>query len=65
LAEEGPDDEDLVNKINPPPIMHHRENRLVKSIVKGSKLNLSQKVGQPVSKSKFLAKTSGQTSQLS
>ena len=27
LAEEGPDEEDLVNKINPPPIMHHRENR--------------------------------------
>jgi hypothetical protein len=25
LAEEGPDEEDLVNKINPPPIMNHRE----------------------------------------
>jgi hypothetical protein len=24
LAEEGPDDEDLVNKINPPPIMNHK-----------------------------------------
>jgi hypothetical protein len=27
LAEEGPDEEDLVNKINPPPITNHRENR--------------------------------------
>jgi hypothetical protein len=27
LAQEGPDDEDLVNKINPPAIMNHRENR--------------------------------------
>ena len=45
LSEEGPDEEDLINKINPPPIMNHRENRQVKSIVKGSKLNLSQKVG--------------------
>lgn len=25
LAEEGPDEEDLVNKINPPPIMNHKE----------------------------------------
>ncbi len=24
LAEEGPDDEDLVNKVNPPPITLHR-----------------------------------------
>ena len=27
LAEEGPDEEDLVNKINPPAIKHHRESR--------------------------------------
>lgn len=39
LAEEGPDEEDLVNLVNPPKIMHHRENRTVKSIAKGSKLN--------------------------
>jgi hypothetical protein len=39
LAEEGPDEEDLVNKVNPPPIMNHKETRLLKSIVKGSKLN--------------------------
>ena len=25
LSEEGPDEEDLINKINPPPIMNHRE----------------------------------------
>jgi hypothetical protein len=41
LAEEGPDDEDLINKINPPMIMNHRENRQLKSIVKGSKTILS------------------------
>lgn len=39
LAEEGPDEEDLVNLVNPPKIMHHRENRTVKSIAKGTKLN--------------------------
>ncbi|CDW80771.1 UNKNOWN [Stylonychia lemnae] len=44
LAEEGPDDEDLVNKINPPPIMNHKEKRQVKSIVKGSRLNHTQKL---------------------
>jgi len=27
LAEEGPDEEDLVNLVNPPPIMNHKENR--------------------------------------
>lgn len=27
LAEEGPDEEDLINKMNPPPIRNHRENR--------------------------------------
>lgn len=43
LAEEGPDEEDLVNKFNPPPIMNHRENRNCRSIVKGSRLNLAQK----------------------
>ena len=41
LAEEGPDEEDLVNLVNPPRINHHRENRTPKSIAKGSKLNLS------------------------
>lgn len=41
LAEEGPDEEDLVNLVNPPKITHHYENRLVKSIAKGSKLNQS------------------------
>lgn len=39
LSEEGPDDEDLINKINPPAIMNHKESRLLKSIVKGSRLN--------------------------
>ena len=42
LAEESADEDDLVNKINPPMIMNHRDNqKLVKSIVKGSKLNLA------------------------
>ena len=27
LAEEGADEDDLVNKINPPMIMNHRESR--------------------------------------
>lgn len=27
LAEEGPDEEDLVNKVNPSPIKLHKENR--------------------------------------
>lgn len=39
LAEEGPDEEDLVNLVNPPPITYHRESRSVKSIIKGSRLN--------------------------
>jgi hypothetical protein len=39
LAEEGPDEEDLINLINPPKIMLHYENREIKSIAKGSKLN--------------------------
>jgi len=39
LCEEGPDEEDLVNLVNPPKIMNHRESRQVKSIAKGSKLN--------------------------
>jgi len=43
LAEEGPDEEDLVNLVNPPKVMNHWENRRVKSIAKGSKLNISQK----------------------
>lgn len=46
LSEEGPDDEDLVNKVNPPPIMNHKETRSLKSIVKGSKLNQTQKIVQ-------------------
>jgi hypothetical protein len=37
LAEEGPDDEDLVNKINPAPIMNHKQTRSCKPIVKGSR----------------------------
>ena len=39
LAEEGADDDDLINKINPPPIKLHKENRSLKSNLKGSKLN--------------------------
>ena len=27
LQEENADEDDLVNKINPPPIMNHKENR--------------------------------------
>ena len=27
LSEEGPDEEDLINLVNPPRIMNHRENR--------------------------------------
>jgi hypothetical protein len=41
LAEEGPDEEDLINLVDPPKIMHHYNKRVVKSISKGSKLNLS------------------------
>jgi len=39
LSEEGPDEEDLINLVNPPRIMNHRESRQVKSIAKGTKLN--------------------------
>lgn len=39
LTEENLDEDDLINKFNPPPIMHHREtHRQVKPIVKGSRL---------------------------
>lgn len=38
LTEENLDEDDLVNKINPSPIKHHREShRVVKPIVKGSR----------------------------
>ena len=39
LTEENLDEDDLVNLVNPPPIMNHREHhRLVKPIVKGSRM---------------------------
>lgn len=39
LTEENLDDDDLINKVNPPPITSHREtHRQVKPIVKGSRL---------------------------
>lgn len=38
LTEENLDEDDLINKVNPPPIMNHREgHRSVKPIVKGSR----------------------------
>jgi Dual specificity phosphatase, catalytic domain len=41
LTEENLDEDDLVNKINPAPIMNHREDRRnVKPIVKGSRQKL-------------------------
>ena len=55
LAEESADDDDLVNKINPPKVMNHKEHRNVKPIIKGSKAAQKTQL-QP--KSKFLAKTS-------
>jgi len=39
LSFEGPDDEDLINKHNPPPIKNHRENRNTRSALKGGKQN--------------------------
>jgi hypothetical protein len=36
LAEEGSDEDDLINKINPPMINSHREGRNLKSAIKGS-----------------------------
>lgn len=56
LQEEGRDEDDLVNLVNPPPIRHHREQRQTQSIIKGSRQNLKM-ANAP--KSKFLAKTSG------
>ena len=39
LTEENLDEDDLVNLVNPPPITNHREShRLVKPIVKGSRM---------------------------
>jgi protein-tyrosine phosphatase len=44
LTEENLDEDDLVNKVNPAPIMHHRENhRQVKPIVKGSRQRNQQR----------------------
>jgi hypothetical protein len=40
LTEENADEDDLVNLQNPPPIMNHRQQRMVKPIVKGSKAKL-------------------------
>ena len=40
LAEEGPDEEDLVNLINPTPIMNHKQQRNFRPIVKGSRQKL-------------------------
>lgn len=57
LAEEGPDDEDLVNKVNPPPITLHKQSKSLRPIVKGSRLKL-QNAAANATKSKFLAKTS-------
>ena len=38
LTEENLDEDDLINKMNPPPIVNHKENhRHVKPIVKGSR----------------------------
>ena len=48
LTEENLDEDDLVNKHNPPPIMHHRENhRQVKPIVKGSRIRHRAQSQQP------------------
>jgi len=70
LTEENLDEDDLVNKHNPAPIMHHREyHRQVKPIVKGSRVRHRAQSQQPptqaslaaaATKSKFLAKTSNQ-----
>ncbi len=40
LAEENADEDDLVNLVNPAPIMNHKEARHFKPIVKGSRLRL-------------------------
>ena len=48
LTEENLDEDDLVNKVNPAPIMHHREpHRLVKPIVKGSRNKHRAQSAQP------------------
>ncbi len=57
LASEGPDEEDLINLINPPKQMNHKLNKQVRSAIKGSKqISLNGVNNNP--KSKFLAKTS-------
>ena len=43
LAEENLDEDDLINLQNPPAINSHRETRQLKSGLKGSRLNLTQK----------------------
>jgi hypothetical protein len=44
LTEENLDEDDLVNKFNPPPITNHREtHRSVKPITKGSRHKHSQR----------------------
>jgi hypothetical protein len=57
LQEEGRDEDDLINLVNPPPIKNHREQRQIQPIIKGSRQNHKQAAIAP--KSKFLAKTSG------
>ena len=62
LAEEGPDDEDLVNLVNPEAITTHKQYRQLKSIVKSSKLTTQKTIlnnNMIISnqKSKFLEKT--------
>ena len=37
LAEENLDEDDLINLINPTPIKNHKDSRIVKPIVKGSR----------------------------
>ena len=44
LAEEGPDDQDLVNLVNPAPIILHKQFPEVPSIMKGSVQNSTQKI---------------------
>ena len=68
LAVENADEDDLVNLQNPSPIKNHRESRLTRSAIKGTKSKLrasSEGLGSNAlgeinagGKSKFLAKTS-------
>jgi len=56
LAFEGADEEDLINKFNPPMIKNHYEQRMLRSALKGGRCS-SGNGGPGNQKSKFLAKT--------